>query len=54
MTLYLLEHKMGVEDFDLRRFSFIMPVRPKKFQFLEKRQNRNFDQKFEIYSLDLG
>ena len=29
-------------------------VRPEKFQFLEKGQNRNFDQKSEIYSLDLG
>ena len=29
-------------------------VRPEKFQFLEKWQNRNFGQKFEIYSLDLG
>ena len=29
-------------------------VRPEKFQFLEKGQNRNFGQKSEIYSLDLG
>ena len=36
-------------------------VRPKKFQILEKGQNRNFDykivisvNKFKIYSLDLG
>ena len=29
-------------------------VRPGKFQILEQGQNRNFDQKSEIYSLDLG
>ena len=29
-------------------------VRPEKFQFLEKGQNRNFGQKSGIYSLDLG
>ena len=27
------------------------PVRPEKFKFLEKWQNRNFGQKFKIYSL---
>ena len=27
-TLYLLAYKIGVEDFDLQRFSFIMPRRP--------------------------
>ena len=30
------------------------PVRPEKFQFLEKGQNHNFGQKSKIYSLDLG
>ena len=39
----------------------VISVRPEKFQFLEKGQNRNFDykncnfdQKSRIYSLDLG
>ena len=30
------------------------PVRPEKIQFSQKGQNRNFDQKYEIHSLDLG
>ena len=38
----------------LRKTKRAENVRPKKFQFLEKGQNRNFSQKSEIYSLDLG
>ena len=34
--------------------SYALIVRPEKFQFLEKWQNRDFDQKSGIYSLDLG
>ena len=38
----------------LEQTSLRCSVRPEKFQFLKKWQNRNFDQKSEIYSLDLG
>ena len=62
-TLHYHHGKANVVADALSRKSWgvLASVRPEKFQFLEKGQNRNFGykivisvKKFKIYSLDLG
>ena len=45
--------KKPLELVHYKVFGPVKDVRPEKFQILEKWQNRNFDQKSKIYSLDL-